>query len=181
LTPLLNGKPFLSETGLVDMPTAPTHEQIFLWLEEVKDPEIPVLSLVDLGVITHVDIQQDTVAVEMTPTFVGCPALDMMKQDVIDVLNKHGIAHVRITVSFKEPWNSDKISEKGRQALKQFGLAPPPSGKNLFTDIDVLEHAECPRCNGANTELKNPFGPTLCRSIHYCLDCHEAFEQFKPL
>jgi ring-1,2-phenylacetyl-CoA epoxidase subunit PaaD len=73
------------------------------------------------------------------------------------------------------------ISEKGKQALKQFGLAPPPSSKNLFTDIDVLEHVPCPRCNGTNTELKTPFGPTLCRSIHYCLDCKEAFEQFKPL
>jgi len=156
-------------------------KQIYTWLEEVKDPEIPVLSLVDLGVINNVMIEHDCVIVEMTPTFVGCPAMDMMKQEVVDVLNKYGITNVSVNVSFKEPWTSDKISEKGRQALKQFGLAPPPSGKNLFTDIDILEHASCPRCNGSNTDLKNPFGPTLCRSIHYCNDCREAFEQFKPL
>jgi ring-1,2-phenylacetyl-CoA epoxidase subunit PaaD len=72
------------------------------------------------------------------------------------------------------------ISEKGKLALKKFGLAPPPAS-TLITDIDVLEHAICPRCDGTHTELKNTFGPTLCRSIHYCLDCQEAFEQFKPL
>lgn len=156
-------------------------QDILALLEEVKDPEIPVLSLVDLGVITHVSVENDQVNIEMTPTFVGCPALDMMKQDVKDVLAKNGMNKVSISVSFKEPWTSDKISEKGRKALKQYGLAPPPLGKNLFSDIDVLEHAACPRCGGSNTTLKNPFGPTLCRSIHYCADCREAFEQFKPL
>ncbi len=158
-----------------------TREQVYAWLEEVKDPEIPVLSLVDLGVITNVELSNGCATIEMTPTFVGCPAMDMMKQEVIDVLIKNGVEKVDVSISFREPWTSDKISERGREALKQFGLAPPPSGKNLFTDIDVLEHAPCPRCNGINTDLKNPFGPTLCRSIHYCNDCREAFEQFKPL
>lgn len=156
-------------------------DQIYSWLEEVKDPEIPVLSLVDLGVITGVEVTDAEVKIEMTPTFVGCPAMDLMKQEVLDVLNKNGVEKAEVTISFKKPWNSDKISEKGRLALKQFGLAPPPAGKNLFTDLDVLEHAQCPRCNGTHTELRSPFGPTLCRSIHYCLDCREAFEQFKPL
>lgn len=158
----------------------PSVEEIKSWLEEVKDPEIPVLSLVDLGVITDVKTENEGVYIEMTPTFVGCPAMDMMKQEVIEVLNRKGISQVNVNISFKEPWTSDKISEKGRLALKKFGLAPPPAG-NLFTDIDILEHAQCPRCNGTNTELKNPFGPTLCRSIHYCNSCQEAFEQFKPL
>jgi ring-1,2-phenylacetyl-CoA epoxidase subunit PaaD len=153
---------------------------IYSWLEEVKDPEIPVLSLVDLGVITDVKIENDSVRIVMTPTFVGCPALDMMKDEVTQVLQKNGIADVHIDISFKKPWSSDMISEKGKQALRKFGLAPPPSS-TLFTDIDVLEHVACPRCNGKDTELKNAFGPTLCRSIHYCNTCREAFEQFKPL
>jgi ring-1,2-phenylacetyl-CoA epoxidase subunit PaaD len=157
-----------------------TINQIYQWLEEVKDPEIPVLSLVDLGVITGVEINDSDVAIEMTPTFVGCPALDMMKQEVIEVLLKNGVRNVSIDVSFRKPWTSDLISERGRDALKKFGLAPPPSGE-VIVDIDVLEHATCPRCNGSDTELKNPFGPTLCRSIHYCNHCKEAFEQFKPL
>ena len=149
-------------------------------LEQVKDPEIPVLSLVDLGVITSVEIINEDVKIVMTPTFVGCPALNMMKSEITEVLQKNGVRHVDIEVSFKFPWSSDKISEKGKQALKKFGLAPPPS-TTLFQDLEVLEHVPCPRCNGVDTELKNAFGPTLCRSIHYCNTCHEAFEQFKPV
>jgi ring-1,2-phenylacetyl-CoA epoxidase subunit PaaD len=157
-----------------------TKEQILQWLEEVKDPEIPVLSLVDLGVITEVEVDNEMVKIEMTPTFVGCPALDFMKTEILTVLQKHGVAKTEILVSFKKQWSSDLISEKGKAALKKFGLAPPPSTA-IFSDIDFLDHVSCPRCSGTNTELRNPFGPTLCRSIHYCLDCKEAFEQFKPL
>jgi len=158
-----------------------SEKQILEWLNDVKDPEIPVLSLVDLGVITGIRITDDRVHIEMTPTFVGCPALDMMRSDVITRLNKEGVNNVTVEVNFKKAWTSDKISEKGRKALKEFGLAPPPAGKVLLEDLDILVHVPCPRCNGMNTQLKNPFGPTLCRSIHYCLDCKEAFEQFKPV
>jgi ring-1,2-phenylacetyl-CoA epoxidase subunit PaaD len=155
-------------------------EEVYAWLEEVKDPEIPVLSLVDLGVITHVDVKGESVMVEMTPTFVGCPAMDFMRTEVETVLKKHGIKQPRVEITFRKPWSSDMISEKGKQVLKQFGLAPPPSTK-IFRDLEILETSVCPRCNGTNTELKSPFGPTLCRAIHYCHDCHEAFEQFKPV
>jgi ring-1,2-phenylacetyl-CoA epoxidase subunit PaaD len=158
----------------------PSVQDIYAWLEEVKDPEIPVLSLVDLGVITGVDIQDTAVQIEMTPTFVGCPALDVMKQEITTLLQQKGIASVSILVSFRDPWSSDKISEKGKAALKSFGLAPPPSTA-IFADLDLLEHVACPRCGGTNTTLRNTFGPTLCRSIYYCDTCREAFEQFKPL
>lgn len=157
-----------------------TREQVYTWLEEVKDPEIPVLSLVDLGVITDVELIENGVRIEMTPTFVGCPALDFMKTEIIEVLEKHGIKNITIDVTFRKPWTSDMITEKGKQALKKFGLAPPPS-RELFTELEVLAHAVCPRCDGTDTDLKNTFGPTLCRSIHYCNTCKEAFEQFKPL
>jgi ring-1,2-phenylacetyl-CoA epoxidase subunit PaaD len=157
-----------------------TTADVLGWLEEVKDPEIPVLSLNDLGVITGVTVEGESVSIEMTPTFVGCPALDLMQSEIREVLLRNGISDVEIKVSYKEPWTSDKISEKGREALRKFGLAPPPS-RELFADLDVLEHAFCPRCGQNNTELRNTFGPTLCRSIHYCNDCREAFEQFKPL
>ena len=157
-----------------------TLEQIYEWLEEVKDPEIPILSLVDLGVITEVKITNNDVNMEMTPTFVGCPALDMMKSEIVTVLRKHGIGEVEIVVTFRKPWTSDQISEKGKVALKKFGLAPPPPNA-LFTELEILENAQCPRCDGMNTELKTPFGATLCRAIFYCHDCKEAFEQFKPV
>jgi ring-1,2-phenylacetyl-CoA epoxidase subunit PaaD len=155
-------------------------DQIMNWLTDVKDPELPVLSLVDLGIITGVEVNGGEVKIEMTPTFVGCPALDMMKDQIRQVLQGKGLEKVDIEVSFKKPWTSDMISEKGKEALKKFGISPPPP-RNLFVDLDVLEHASCPRCGGSNTTLRNSFGSTLCRSMHYCEDCREAFEQFKPL
>jgi ring-1,2-phenylacetyl-CoA epoxidase subunit PaaD len=157
-----------------------TVPKIYSWLEEVKDPEIPVLSLVDLGVISEVELVNGHVRVELTPTFAGCPAMEMMKIEVIETLKSKGIKNPEVEISFRIPWTSELITEKGKKALKEFGLAPPPSNK-FFTDLEILENAICPRCNGNNTELKNAFGPTLCRSIHFCSDCREAFEQFKPL
>jgi ring-1,2-phenylacetyl-CoA epoxidase subunit PaaD len=161
-------------------PSPITSRDVYTWLEAVKDPEIPVLSLVDLGVITDVVVENNSVDIEMTPTFVGCPALEIMRQEITETLLQRGMKEVRIVVNFRDPWSSDKISEKGRRALKEFGLAPPMAAK-VFTDLDVLEHVSCPRCEGTNTTLKSVFGPTLCRSIHYCFDCQESFEQFKPL
>lgn len=158
-----------------------TEEQIKTWLDEVKDPEIPVLSLNDLGVITGITIlDSGKVRVDMTPTFAGCPAMDVMKSDVENVLQREGIDDFEVVLSFATQWNSNMISEKGRAALKKFGLAPPPK-HNLIIDIELIEHAKCPQCGSENTEMKTPFGPALCRSLHYCNNCYQAFEQFKPL
>ena len=141
-----------------------TPAEIREWLEEVKDPEIPVLSLNDLGVITDISIDQTgKVIVNMTPTFAGCPAMDVMQKDVEAVLQKKGITNFEVILSFKTQWNSNMISERGRVALKKFGLAPPPK-HNLIIDIELIEHAECPQCGTTNTEMKTPFGPALCRS-----------------
>jgi ring-1,2-phenylacetyl-CoA epoxidase subunit PaaD len=157
-----------------------TEKEIWTLLEEVKDPEIPVLSLVDLGVITEVALEGGKVRIEMTPTFAGCPAIEAMKSDVLEKLHAHGIKEAEVNVSFRQPWNSNKITDKGRKALKEFGLAPPPK-HDLIIDLEILEHVPCPYCDSENTELKTPFGPTLCRSMHYCHQCKQAFEQFKPL
>src|SRR5690348_2596187 len=120
-----------------------TKEQVVEWLEDVKDPEIPVLSLVDLGVITNVEVGDTGVKIELTPTFVGCPALDMIKDDIVAVLKSRGIDQVDVEVTFRETWTSDKISEKGKAALRKFGLSPPPP-RQVFTDLEVLENAACP-------------------------------------
>ena len=157
-----------------------TKEKILEWLEEVKDPEIPVLSLIDLGVITGVELDDHRVKVNMTPTFSGCPAMDYMRNDVIRVLKEKGVEEVEASVSFETQWNSNMISDKGKKALKEFGLAPPRKYE-VIVDINMLKHVKCPFCDSENTELKSPFGPTLCRSLHYCNNCLQAFEQFKPL
>ena len=157
--------------------------QIMDWLQAVKDPEIPTISLVDLGVVRGVEINEVTgaVSVHLTPTFAGCPAMDYMKRDVERTLREHGIAHVHVDISLREAWSSDMISDAGRAALRQHKLSPPPVLGNVVFDLDFLEYAECPNCHQHNTELRTPFGATLCRAVHYCFDCRQLFEQFKPV
>lgn len=158
-----------------------TPDQIRDFLDEVKDPEIPVLSLNDLGVITGIEVEESGhVTVNMTPTFAGCPAMEYMRAEVEQSLKRHGVTSFSVIMSFDEPWNSNKMTEKGKKALKEFGLAPPQTYIGVL-DLDIITYAECPNCNSKNTEMRTPFGPTLCRSMHFCLDCRQMFEQFKPL
>ena len=163
------------------MPNSPYDiELIREWLGEIMDPEIPVLSITDMGIIRKIAIDGHCVKITITPTFVGCPALDAIRDNITETLKGRGIEAVTVEISYRVPWTSNDITDRGRQALKRFGLAPPPN-QTLLEDISVLEYAECPQCGGRNTELRSPFGATLCRSIHYCLDCRESFEQFKPV
>ncbi|OGX84387.1 phenylacetate-CoA oxygenase subunit PaaJ [Hymenobacter lapidarius] len=157
--------------------------QILEWLQAVKDPEIPTISLIDLGVVRGVEVDAVTgkVSVHLTPTFAGCPAMDYMKRDVERALLAHGVPAVEVEISMREAWTSDMLTEAGRQALRQHKLSPPPVIGNQVFDLDFLEYAECPNCHGNNTELRTPFGATLCRAVHYCNDCRQLFEQFKPV
>lgn len=166
----------------ISLPTA-DKAQIMDWLQAVKDPEIPTISLVDLGVVRGVEIDEASgaVSVHLTPTFAGCPAMDYMKRDVERTLREHGVAEVHVDISLREAWSSDMISEAGREALRRHKLSPPPVLGNVVFDLDFLEYAECPNCHQHNTELRTPFGATLCRAVHYCYDCRQLFEQFKPV
>jgi ring-1,2-phenylacetyl-CoA epoxidase subunit PaaD len=157
-------------------------QDIWQALESVMDPEIPTISMVDMGIITGVKTN-DTFSkafVEMTPTFSGCPAIKQMEQMVKDKLVEIGFEEVEVRTTFNKPWNSNLITEKGRQHLKKHGLAPPPKHLGEITQ-ELLENIECPFCGSRNVDLKTPFGPTLCRSLHYCNNCLQAFEQFKPV
>jgi ring-1,2-phenylacetyl-CoA epoxidase subunit PaaD len=158
-----------------------TEKEIWSALEVVKDPEIPTLSMVDLGIITKVEVRgESNVYVEMTPTFTGCPAIKMMENMVAERLKEIGIETVEVKTTFDKPWNSNKLTERGLMCLKKHGLAPPPKHEGEIT-MELLEHSVCPHCGSKNTDMKTPFGPTLCRSMHYCNDCLQAFEQFKPV
>ena len=151
------------------------------YLQAVKDPEIPVISVVDLGIISGIEVDEHgAVKVQMTPTFAGCPALEYMKQDISDELSKQGIEAVEVEVMRNNEWSSNMISARGRQILKEFGLSPPPEFEGMVT-LEVLQNAICPKCSSNNTFLMSPFGPTACRAIHHCRNCQETFEQFKPL
>jgi len=150
-------------------------------LEEVKDPEIPVISVIDMGMITDVQISDlGAVKVLMTPTFVGCPAIEMIRQDIKKKVETLDFKDVEVIIDEKTRWTSNRLSAKGRKALKNFGLAPPPKHKGDVT-LEMVEHAKCPHCGSENTTLRSPFGSTLCRAINYCFDCKQGFEQFKPL
>lgn len=153
-------------------------QDIFKALEHVKDPEIPVISVVDLGIITDVQVHENIARITMTPTFVGCPAVDYMRAQIKMKVEELGFEKVEVIVDREHKWSTNDISEKGKQLLKDFRLAPPPKiGGEL--DLDNL-HAACPHCGSKNTSLNSPFGSTLCRAIYLCDDCKQSFEQFKP-
>jgi len=165
------------------MTTTAISAKDYIWeaIAQVMDPEIPVLSVVDLGIITDVQIDdQNAVKVLMTPTFSGCPAIKLMEKQVKEAVEGIGYKQVTVETNFDVTWNSNMISENGREVIKNFGLAPPPKYKDQ-PDMALLAHTACPYCDSENTTLKTPFGPTLCRSMHYCYDCLQAFEQFKPI
>ena len=140
-------------------------------LSEVTDPEIPTISIVDLGIVHRADVGSDgTIRVELLPTFVGCPAIELIRSAVSDRLQSFG-RPVEVGVSFEIPWTSDRISPEGRERLRRSGFAPP-------ADIDAVR---CPYCDSARVAMDSIFGPTLCRSLFYCRDCRQPFEAFKPI
>lgn len=156
-------------------------EEIYTLLEGVKDPEIPVISVIEMGILRSVVIDNDRIEVVITPTFTGCPALDHIRDEVKTILLKNaGYEEVNVAVNFDDPWTSNLITPSGLEKLASFGLAPP---NKLSTEmkISMLQHIRCPQCNSENTSLQNMFGPTLCRSIHLCHNCGESFEAFKPI
>jgi ring-1,2-phenylacetyl-CoA epoxidase subunit PaaD len=158
-----------------------TPNDILTALHDVKDPEIPTISLVELGVVTGVEVAEDgAVRVSMTPTFVGCPAMDYMKRDVEERLRALGIEHFTVEVNLDVAWSTNLITDEGRKRLLEHGLAPPPAFEGVL-ELDVLSDIACPFCGSRNTTMQSPFGPTLCRTLNFCRNCSQAFEGFKPL
>lgn len=158
-----------------------TEATVMAALAEVADPEIPVVSIVDLGMVEAVGIEADRIRVGLLPTFVGCPALEVIRDSMELRLTGFGRA-VRVDVSYATPWTSDRISPAGREKLRGSGFAPPPAwtGRALPM-LGAAAAVTCPYCGSARTTLENVFGPTQCRSIHHCADCRQPFEAFKPV
>lgn len=148
-------------------------------LADVPDPEIPSISVVDLGVIRGVQVDGERLTVEMLPTFVGCPAIELMRAQIGERLALL-FDDVVVKLSFAEPWTSDRITPDGREKLRGAGFAPP-AGIGLADELAMMPIATCPYCGSRNTTLENPFGPTLCRAIYHCADCRQPFEQFKRI
>ena len=147
-------------------------------LQEVKDPEIPVISMVEMGMIHKVRVEEGIAHVEVLPTFVGCPALEIMKNNISEkLLQVEGIREVQVRFVYEPAWTSDRIALDAREKLRSFGIAPPPLD---YQPGDPWEVA-CPYCNSPYTQLENLFGPAACRSILYCKHCKNPFEALKPI
>ena len=159
-----------------------TAEQVWSAFGEIPDPEIPVVSLVELGVIRSVDVQDGHVRVELTPTFLGCPALEAMKRALEEKVTELG-ADAEVRVISDDSWSTDKITPAGREKLRAAGFAPPAPRKASAPALVQLQSNvfRCPYCNSTQTTLENIFGPTPCRSLRYCESCKQPFEQFKTI
>jgi ring-1,2-phenylacetyl-CoA epoxidase subunit PaaD len=159
-----------------------TAEQIWSAFGEIPDPEIPVVSLVDLGVIRSVNVHNGRVHVEFTPTFLGCPALEAMKRALEEKVTELG-ADADVQVISDDSWSTDKITAAGREKLRAAGFAPPaPREASAPVLVQLQSNVfRCPYCNSTQTKLENIFGPTPCRSLRYCESCRQPFEQFKTI
>jgi ring-1,2-phenylacetyl-CoA epoxidase subunit PaaD len=152
-------------------------EEIYSYLEEVPDPEVPVLSVLDLGVVRNVEVINDNIRISITPTYSGCPAMGMIAAQIKLALISRGYNHVEVIEQLSPSWTTDWMTIAGKQKLKEYGIAPPrgKAAENIFNELPV----QCPRCETENTTVISQFGSTSCKSLYKCNECLEAFDYFK--
>lgn len=159
---------------------ASNEDQIWAWLEEVSDPEIPVLTVTDLGVVRGVDLVDGECLVTITPTYSGCPAMNEIEENIRVVLKEKGIQKIRVKTVLSPAWTTDWMTEKGKEKLREFGIAPPEGSSS---DKSVLfakaKQVSCPHCKSRETEMISQFGSTACKSLYKCKSCLEPFDYFK--
>lgn len=160
-----------------------SREDVLAVLRDVMDPEVPVISIVELGIVRNVDVQPDGVTVTVTPTYSGCPAMRMIEDDIVAALHQHGVPNVVVKTSYTPAWTTDWIPAEAREKLRRYGIAPPGA-----TDHDApvaigrrRAAVRCPYCNSTDTVLRSEFGSTACKAIHMCRSCNQPFEEFKAI
>jgi ring-1,2-phenylacetyl-CoA epoxidase subunit PaaD len=163
-----------------------TRDDIFAILDGVKDPEVPVLSVIELGVVRDVEMDgAHTVTVVVTPTYSGCPAMRVIEEDIVVALRAHGVEHARVRTTYAPAWTTDWLSEDAKRKLEAYGIAPPGPAPTADDDFVPLRRradvVRCPYCRSGNTELRSEFGSTACKSIRFCNACQQPFEQFKAI
>lgn len=156
-----------------------SREQIYSWLSAVTDPEVPVLTILDLGIVRDVAVESDQVTVTITPTYSGCPAMDVIAMQIRMMLMSHGVKHIHIHQQLSPAWTTDWLSEDGKRKLKEYGIAPPQYQSKREKALFEEDVVPCPRCGSEETELISNFGATSCKSMYRCLSCKEPFEHFK--
>lgn len=168
-----------------------TQDDVRQWLAEIPDPEVPAISIVDLGIVR--DVRRATgpgepaVTVTITPTYSGCPAMDVIARSIESKLREHGIVDLRLETRLSPPWTTDWMSAKGRESLRAYGIAPPGERSAVISFMPVpgqrakAAPIACPRCASTNTECVSEFGSTSCKAQYRCRDCLEPFDYFKPI
>lgn len=158
-----------------------TKEQIWNFLAEIPDPEIPVITIEELGVLRNVEILPGKVVVTITPTYTGCPAMKLFEDDIIKTLHSNGIENVEIKMVYSPAWSTDWMSDKAKEKLEKYGIAPPVSGSQDkgFLFESGPKTVRCPQCKSTNTSLKSQFGSTACKALYTCNNCLEPFDYFK--
>ena len=156
-------------------------KKVYSILEAVTDPEVPVLSIIDLGIVKDVLLNDDEIEVIITPTYSGCPAMDFIKVNIRMVLLQEGYQKIKVTQVLSPAWTTDWMTEQGKEKLKAYGIAPPNSAQSVCTpdSFQKEEAIQCPRCNSYHTHLISQFGSTACKALYQCLDCKEPFDYFK--
>lgn len=158
-----------------------SEQHIWDLIKDIPDPEIPVLTIVDLGVIREVKKTSDEVVVTITPTYTGCPAMNQFEDDIVNTLKDNGVANVRIETSYDPAWTTDWMSEEAKKKLQDYGIAPPQektSDKNYIIGKEKKQ-VICPQCKSADTKMISQFGSTACKALYQCNDCKEPFDYFK--
>lgn len=160
-----------------------TREEALAVLDEVMDPEVPVLSVVELGIVRAVEVDDDHVTVTLTPTYSGCPAMRAIEHAIEQALLARGVAQVDVRISYTPAWTTDWIPAEAREKLRAYGIAPPaPADHDAPVTIGRRRAAvRCPYCGSVATELRSEFGSTACKAIHVCRSCQQPFEEFKPI
>lgn len=159
------------------------NDAIWALLNEVMDPEVPVISIVELGIVRDVRVENEKVTVSITPTYSGCPAMNAIEQEIAKALKGNGVEEVEIRTVFSPAWTTDWIGAEAREKLRAYGIAPPsPADHAAPIAIGRRRPAiRCPYCGSSETTLQSEFGPTACKSIHVCRSCRQPFEEFKPI
>jgi ring-1,2-phenylacetyl-CoA epoxidase subunit PaaD len=161
-----------------------TREELLEVLAEIKDPELPVIDIVELGIVRDVAIDGNSVRVDVTPTYSGCPAIQVIEHDIVEALEARGFSDVKVRNVFSPPWTTDWLSDKTKEKLREYGIAPPMVSADDTGSLVTLRRArqtvECPYCGSSNTEEKSEFGSTACKAIHFCNSCNQPFDYFKP-
>lgn len=157
----------------------PLEVEVWAWLEEIADPEIPVVSIVDLGIVRDFRLQENGIEVDVSPTYSGCPATEVIEHDIVAALENKGLAPVTIRRCLSPPWTTDWISDQGRRKLHEYGIAPPEHGASKRELMRGTRSIACPQCHSLQTTCVSEFGSTACKAAYKCDDCLEPFEYFK--